>query len=177
MPASIRPTPPPHPASLGDAALLAQCEIGRSRSGGPGGQNRNKVETKVTITHSPTGVEAHASERRSQGENRSVAIFRLRLALAREVRTPIPIGEVRTDVWRSRCDAAGHVACNPSHEDYPTLLALALDVIAAAGWDVKKASLRLCCTMSQLAKLIKDDPHAWAKLNQERLGRGLHALK
>lgn len=169
--------PPPHPASLDEASLLAQCEIGRARSGGPGGQNRNKVETMVIITHLPTGVEAHASERRSQKENRAVAIFRLRLALARDVRTPVPFGEVRTDLWRSRCGPDGHVACNPSHHDYPALLAFALDVIAAAGWDVKKAALRLCCTMSQLAKLVKDEPHAWARLNHERVARGLRALK
>ncbi len=169
--------PPPHPASLDESSLLVQCEIGRGRSRGPGGQNRNKVETKVTIRHLPTGLEAHASERRSQHENRAVAIFRLRLALAREVRTHVPIGEVRTELWRSRCGPDGHVACNPAHHDYPTLLAFALDVIAGAGWDVKKASLRLCCTMSQLMKLVKDDPHAWAKLNQERVARGMRTLK
>lgn len=156
---------------------MLQCEISRGRSGGPGGQNRNKVETKITLVHVPSGVEAHASERRSQKENRGVAIFRLRLALAREVRTPIAIGEVRTVLWRSRCSGSGHIACNPLHADYPALLALALDVIAAAGWDVKKASLRLCCSMSQLVKLVKDEPHAWVKLNEEREGRGLHALK
>lgn len=168
---------PVHPASLGETELLAQCEIGRGRSGGPGGQNRNKVETKVIITHLPTGIEAHADERRSQKENRSVAIFRLRLTLAREVRVGVKIGEVRTELWRSRCDASGQIACNPKHEDYPTLLAFALDVIAAAGWDVKKASFRLCCSMSQLAKLVKDEPHSWAKLNAERVSRGLRALK
>lgn len=173
----VRQVPPPHPASLDEAALLSQCDLSRGRSGGPGGQNRNKVETKVTLVHLPTGVEAHASERRSQQENRGVAIFRLRLALAREVRTPVAIGEVRTELWRARCDAGGHVSCNPSHDDYPTLLALAMDVIAATGWDVKKASLRLCCTMSQLAKLVKDEPHAWTKVNQERVARRMRALK
>lgn len=169
--------PPPHPASFDEATLLAQCEISRGRAPGPGGQHRNKVETKVMITHTPTGVHAQASERRSQEQNRSEAVNRLRLTLAVEVRTNVPIGEVRTALWCSRSDGDGHIACNPEHDDYPTLLALALDVIAAAGWDVKKASYRLCCSMSQLLKLIKDHPQAWAVLNRERAARKLHPLK
>jgi hypothetical protein len=169
--------PSPHPASLDEAALLAQCEVGRGRAPGPGGQHRNKVETKVMITHTVTGVHAQASERRSQEQNRSEAVQRLRLALAVEVRTEVPLGEVRTDLWRSRCDGDGHIACNPDHHDYPTLLALALDVITAAGWDVKKASLRLCCTMSQLVKLMKDHPPALVMVNKERALRKMHGLK
>jgi hypothetical protein len=169
--------PPPHPATLAEPELLAQCDLSRGRSGGPGGQHRNKVETKVTLTHEPSGVSAHAGERRSQGENRAVAIFRLRLALASAVRCPAPPGEIRTDLWRSRCDAQGRLHCSPAHDDYPTLLALAMDVLHAAAWDPKKASLRLCCSASQLIKLIKDDPHAWSTLNTARTHAGLHKLQ
>ncbi|MBL8758453.1 MAG: peptide chain release factor-like protein, partial [Phycisphaerae bacterium] len=71
------PTPWPHPACLADKDILKQCRIGRGRAGGPGGQNRNKVETLVIITHLPSGLEAHAGERRSQGENKTVALRRL----------------------------------------------------------------------------------------------------
>lgn len=167
----------PHPASLAGDELVAACEIDRGRASGPGGQHRNKVETKVIITHVPTGLHAQASERRSQELNRREAVFRLRLTLATEVRTEVPAGEIRTDLWRSRCDAQGRVGCNPEHDDYPAMLALALDVIAAAKWDVKRASLRLCCSMSQLLKLIKDHPPAWTVLNRERLARKLHPLR
>ena len=59
-----------HPAALEEAVLASQCKVRTTRRSGPGGQNRNKVETAVELIHGPTGLRAQASERRSQGENR-----------------------------------------------------------------------------------------------------------
>ena len=44
-----------------------------TRSGGPGGQNVNKVETAVHLVHKPTGVAVKYSVSRSQGFNRFMA--------------------------------------------------------------------------------------------------------
>jgi hypothetical protein len=173
--------PPPHPASLDGQDLLAACDLTKGRAGGPGGQHRNKVETKVTLTHLATGVEAHASERRSAEENKRVALFRLRLALAIQVRTT-PVkrdawGDTRSDLWRSRCSPDGRISCNPSHHDFPTLLAEALDIIETSGLDPKDAALRLSCSPSQLVKLVKDHPAAMDHWNRQRAARNLHPLK
>src|ERR1700690_784970 len=130
-----------HPAMLDETALLKQCRMGKSRGSGPGGQHRNKVETLVWIIHSPTGLKTHAGERRSAEENRKVAIRRMRLLLAVKVRDAVPTGDVRSDLWRSRCSSAGKLACNPEHHDYPALLAEAMDTIAGCGLDAKKATL------------------------------------
>ncbi|MGE3109452.1 MAG: peptide chain release factor-like protein [Phycisphaerales bacterium] len=165
-----------HPACLDDDELLKQCDVGRGRSSGPGGQNRNKVETLVYMTHVPSGVEAHAGERRSQIENKRVALRRLRLALATEVRTGVPIGLIGSALWRSRA-SGGKIACSPGHHDYPALLAEVMDVVADAGWDLRKPALRLEVSSSQLLKLIKDHPPALVVLNQERQKRGLHPMK
>ncbi len=165
-----------HPARLEDDALLAQCRVGKTRSSGPGGQHRNKVETKVVLTHEPTGLLAQAGERRSAVENQHVAVFRLRLALAVQVRCPVPAGECRSELWLERCKG-GRIACNPEHRDFPSMLAEALDVLTACKLDPGKAGLRLGCSASQLVKLLKDHPHAFERWNRERVERGLRPLR
>jgi hypothetical protein len=167
--------PRDHPASQDDEQLLADSDMKFLRRSGPGGQNRNKVETAVVLTHRPSGIVAEANERRSQSENKREALRRLRFALALEVRRPVAPLEPPSELWRSRCKN-GRISLNPEHEDVPMLLAEALDVLASRDFEPKSASDVLGCSSSQLVKLLKIEPKALAKVNQERVARGLRAL-
>jgi protein subunit release factor B len=61
-----------------DEDLLRQCETETFRSGGPGGQHVNKVETGVRLKHLPTGIIVTCREERSQYRNKMTCLQKLR---------------------------------------------------------------------------------------------------
>ena len=166
----------PHPAALPPEQLLKDCQMRLTRRSGPGGQHRNKVETAVVLLHRPSGVRAEAAERRSQAQNRRVALFRLRLNLALEARAERAADEVPSPLWLSRC-AGGRVSVSPSHADFPAVLAEALDTLSAHDMDPKQAATALGCTVSQFVKLLKKEPRALASVNRHRQEHRLRPLQ
>lgn len=165
-----------HPAAIEIDQLLQQCDVRRERRSGPGGQHRNKVETAVVLTHRPSGMKGDASERRSQEQNRTVAVFRLRVNLALNVRCEIDDDYAPSRRWCERC-RGGRIAVNAKHDDFPALLAEALDVLHAHNCDTKPAADALGITASQLTKFLKLEPKALLQLNDRRSQLGLRPLR
>lgn len=163
-----------HPSCLPEVELLKQCSLRRDRRSGPGGQHRNKVETAVVIEHVPTGIIAEASERRSQVDNRRVAIQRLRLALAIGYRCS-SLAPTPTILWRER-STRGRLSVAKEHEDLPCLLAELLDRLQQLDYSFPACAEFFGVSSSQLVKLLHQSPLALIQVNAERVMRGMHKL-
>lgn len=165
-----------HPACWPEEQLLDACRRENTRGSGPGGQHRNRVATAVRLTHTESGLQGQATERRSQKENAKVALFRLRLNLALDYRKPISDKDFEapfqpSEVWASRT-RGNKMRINPTHRDFPAALAEALDLLALQQDDVGKTAEWLGVSVSQLVKFLALESRALARVNDRRRDRG-----
>lgn len=167
--------PSPHPAVLPPEALQSQCDVKRTRAGGPGGQHRNKVDTAIVLTHRPTGIVATASEKRSQHANLKQALQRLRLNLAIGVRSdPVPV--LPPVLWTDRVDNR-RIRVSEQHDDFPGVIVVAMDYLEAHQHRVAEAARSLGVSTSQFIKLLQTSSQVWESVQRVREERGLPRLK
>lgn len=165
-----------HPATFSEDQLLSECSRRTTRRTGPGGQHRNKVETAVVLTHIPTGIRAEANESRSQEQNGKSALFRLRQALAEQIRYPVEPDAPPSELWQTRTPRR-KLAVSDDNSDFPALLAEALDCVAVHEFELKYAAEHLRISTTQLARFLQQSTSAWEWVNARRKARGLRPLR
>ena len=157
-----------------DAQLLAECEIHRHRSSGPGGQHRNKVASAIRLCHRPSGLVAVGTESRLQNENKLRALRRLRLAIALVARDTLPARVV----WPETVNVVqGRLRVSESNPGLPHALALVLDAFVDCGGQVAAAAKCLGLSSSSLARFVKEHPKVWREVAHIRADAGLPPLK
>lgn len=144
--------------ALDEAALERQCDFHAYRSGGPGGQKRNKTSSAVRLTHLPTGVTAFSADFRSQVQNRRRALHRLRFRLAAEFRQPVDIRGYEPPAWLTALRQDAKLTANPKNPAYARLAAHVLDVLDAADARLSTAAALIGIPTSNLVHLIEAEP-------------------
>ncbi len=81
---------PPYEIPESDADLLAACDVDTFRAGGPGGQHQNVTDSGVRLRHRASGVVVTSRARRSQLQNKSECLRRLRRRLEQLNAPPAP---------------------------------------------------------------------------------------
>lgn len=163
--------------ALSDAELLAQCRFDRFRVSGPGGQHRNRRDTAVRLVHTPSGVSAQASERRSQAQNRQTALARLRRAIALELRRPVSLDAYHPPPALQRILPSARQRIGPRHPDFWAGAQHLLDLFEALDASLADSAAAIGCSTNQLARLIGGEAQLLRKANELREQRGLGPIR
>ncbi len=163
--------------ALDDAALLRQCDVDAYRASGPGGQKRNKTSSAVRLRHPPSGLLVISEDSRSQHENKAKALKRLRRAIALEIRRELASPETPPEVLIAHRSAAGSIEISRRAEQYPFVIAAALDLLHAHHGRVQTAAAIIGISTSQLSKFIVDDDKLLAAANRIRAAHGASPLR
>ncbi len=166
------------PWELTDEELLKQCDWYAGRASGPGGQKRNKTHSAIRLTHRPTEISVIANESRLQGENRTLAMRRLRHALVLALRSEIDLETFQPpEAVTAQIDRKSKLHVNPSNPRYLPVIATLLDLLVVYRGQVSAAADRLGITTTNFINLLHEDPKLWTTAQDLRKRFGLPPLK
>ncbi|MCL2701613.1 MAG: peptide chain release factor-like protein [Phycisphaerae bacterium] len=179
------------PLALDDDALLAQCEVHYYKSSGPGGQHRNKVSSAVRLHHRRSGVSAHGDDSRSQHDNKKLALRRLRMNIACQIRremdrqTFLDAGPASLPAHVAECiftprgrgeDAPRRLEIGVRDFRFWRVAAFLLDVLHACGGRMADAAACLGITTGNFSDLLTSERHLLASAQAIRKTNGLKPL-
>ena len=156
--------------------LLAECDVDTYRGPGPGGQKRNKTDSAVRLRHKPTGLIVIASESRSQAENRTRALKRLREALALRIRHEVAANG-RPDAIMACIDKTGRLNVGRRDARYLSAAGAMLDLLAAHEGSVGDVAKRLGLTTGNVSGFLTGDEDVMTEANRIRAAFGLKPLR
>lgn len=162
---------------LDDTRLLAECRLETLRASGPGGQHRNKTESGVRLTHLPTGVISQAFERRSQHENRAVALDRLRHTIALTVRETVDLEHFEPSPALRAILPGAKPRIGPNNDRFWPGAAELLDVFVACRRSVADTAAMVGLSTGALARVLLSAPDLVATVNRLRAELGFAPLR
>jgi len=179
-------TPPPDWLAMDDTALLADCDVHIYKASGPGGQHRNKVSSAVRLRHRPSGVTAHGDDTRSQHDNKRLALKRVRMQIALQVRRPFP-GRDELPAVLAACvftprrgpprRGPGRLAVGRKDHRFWPVAQVLLDALDDCGGGLADAAAGVGVNTSNLVAQLKRDRHLFAAAQQIRKRHGLGPVK
>ena len=170
--------------TLDDRDLLARCQVHTYRARGPGGQKRNKTDSAVRLHLTGTGLIVTATESRSQHENRTRALRRLRQAIALELRHPVDRVNYRPSSVARGCltvrgcpTARAQLQVGRRDLRYNRVVSEVLDVIAGCDVRLSEAAALIGVTTANLTTFLRKDPKLLDRVNRMRRQRGMKAIR
>jgi hypothetical protein len=146
-----------------DKKLFSLCTMKHFQAPGPGGQKKNRKYSAIRIIHKPTNLSVTSTETRSQSDNRHIALRKLRIKLAIEIRGP--------SIFLDR------LKISMSSPLYPSWIALLFDKLWEFEFSISRTAKSLNISTSKLVKLIARDSNIWQIINYNRENFGLSKLK
>jgi len=167
--------------AMDDAALLAQCEVHTYKASGPGGQHRNKVSSAVRVRHKPTQITAHGDDSRSQHENKRLAVHRLRMNIALQLRRPVSreafelapvVAECIFTPRKAGPSAKQRLQIGRKDRRFWAVSAFLLDVLENFEGGLADAAACVGITTSNLISTLKSDRHLYSAAQALRKRHG-----
>lgn len=155
---------------MNNQSLLEACTVRGYQGSGPGGQHRNKTNTGVKLSFAPFNLEIRCCEDRSAQVNRTLALGRMRLRIAIEIReVPTPVPPIPFP------GSAGRVS--PENPLFPLFVADCLDRIAEATGDHRPAAKAWGISSSALLRILFQEKAIIEATQKIRQQAGLGPLK